>query len=319
MKKSALFIPVAAAAAAMFLFSSLSEEPEPIRVETAEAVTTSRLISVSGDGTLEAYRVRRLGVRGYAEAERIYLNVGDEVAEGQVIMTLRPADEPASALEELVSETDLASLLDGGAAEGSVFADALAERELVSPFDGVLTRLSVAEGEQASPFEAIAEVSDVSRIRARVRLGEEYTGLVEVGMPASVTSGGVKYDAVVIEVSPVVRGSGGITGTSARYCEAVLELYSPDGAVPGASASAVIYAERRTGMLLLPFEAIGQDKNDREYVYVLADGTARLCYVTSGEEFGAQVEILSGVAPGETVIVSAEGELYNGAPVEAEG
>ena len=317
MKKIAFFAVICILALVLFL-SRNNNTDALIHVETVTAQPSSNLICVNASGSLEAYRTRKLGVTSYAVADRIYLNVGDPVAEGQVIMTFNPASAPAisAELDELLATANLSGELSDSV--DSVIADTLSADELVSPFDGVVTSIAISEGEQASPLAAIAEVSDLSRIRARVRLGESDMNVVKVGMPADVTSSGETYSAVVIEVSPVIRTSTGITGSVERYCEAVLELYLPEGATPGSSATATVYAERRTGMVTLPFSAIGQDELNREYVYVVSDGAARMCFVTTGREFGSEVEILSGIYAGEEVIMKSDGSLYNGAPVEVE-
>lgn len=321
MRKTAIFAAICIALLATFILSR-DDGGGAVRVRTEAAERTNSLIYVEASGALEPYRTRRLGAAGYAVAERIFVNVGDPVAEGQVIMTFEAAESPAISADigGMLSSADIEAALGGdiaGAAE-SVLAEAFSAGEIVSPFDGIVTAISLAEGEQASPFEAVAEVSDLSRIRARVKLGEQDFSQVEVGMPAGVTSGGVTYDAVVIEVSPLVRTTVSLTGSSERYCEAVLELYLPEGASPGSSASAVIYTERRSGVITLPFAAIEQDAQNREYVFVNADGVAKLCFVATGKEMGERVEILSGVDAGDEVIVYADGELQNGTSVEVE-
>jgi RND family efflux transporter MFP subunit len=55
--------------------------------------------------------------------------------------------------------------------------------------------------------------------------------------------------------------------------------------------------------------------NDR-YVYVIKDGVAERRIVTLGRQVGQQVEILSGVAEGEEVAITALSKIKNGTSVE---
>lgn len=321
MKKSAILV-ILTAVVCFSLTAFRPEQPAPAAVRTVTAVAGSSLVSVSASGALEPYRTRTLGVAGYAVADRVYLNVGEEVREGQVIMTFAAAENPAAALdiEEIAASADISGLLDGDVASalGDSVADVFSASELVSPFDGVITAINIEEGEQAAPLSVLAEVSDFSRVRARVRLSEEDFAAVSVGMPADVTSGGETFRAVVIEVSPMVRSSSTLTGGSERYGEAVLELYDPSGALVGSSATAKIYTERRSGVISVPFAAVDQDAQNREFVYVLDGGRARIRYVTSGREFGNNLEIASGLSDGEAVIVDASAALTDGCTVEVE-
>ncbi len=321
MKKSAILV-IITAAICLALNSFRPEDTKPISVRTMTAVSGTSLVSVSASGTLEPYRTRTLGVTGYAVADSVYLNVGEDVREGQVIMTFAAAENPSAdlSIEDIAASADISSLLDGDVASaiGGTVADVFSASELVSPFDGVITAINIAEGEQATPLMVLAEVSDFSRVRARVKLSEDDFRAVAVGMPADVTSGGDTYRAVVIEVSPMVRSSSTLTGGSERYGEAVLELYDPSDALIGSSATAKIYTERRSGVITVPFAAVDQDAQNREFVYVLENGRARIRYVTSGRESGSSVELTDGVFDGETIIVDASAALADGCAVEAE-
>lgn len=321
MKKSAILV-IITAAVCLALGSFRPESPKPISVRTMNAVSGTSIISVSANGTLEPYRTRTLGVAGYAVADKVYLNVGENVREGQVIMTFAAAENPAVSLsiEDIAASADISSLLDGDVASaiGGTVADVFSASELVSPFDGVITAINIAEGEQATPLMVLAEVGDFSRVRARVRLSEDDFRSVAVGMPADVLSGGDTYRAVVIEVSPMVRSSSTLTGGSERYGEAVLELYDPSGALIGSSATAKIYTERRSGVITVPFSAVDQDLQNREFVYVLENDRAYIRYITSGRESGNSVELIGGVLDGETIIVDSSAALTDGCIVEAE-
>jgi len=52
-----------------------------------------------------------------------------------------------------------------------------------------------------------------------------------------------------------------------------------------------------------------------EYVFVLQEGKARLRLVKTGAELGGEVEIVSGLEPGERIAITEVSKLVDGQPV----
>jgi hypothetical protein len=71
-----------------------------------------------------------------------------------------------------------------------------------------------------------------------------------------------------------------------------------------------------SGAILIPLKAI-INRDQLTGVYTLSSqNTALLRWVRLGSTLGDQVEVLTGLAKNESFIVSADGKLYNGAPVK---
>jgi multidrug efflux pump subunit AcrA (membrane-fusion protein) len=66
---------------------------------------------------------------------------------------------------------------------------------------------------------------------------------------------------------------------------------------------------------MIPCEALVTQGQLTGVYTVSQSQTALLRWVRLGREYGEQVEVISGLQPGETLIISAEGKLYNGAPL----
>ena len=67
---------------------------------------------------------------------------------------------------------------------------------------------------------------------------------------------------------------------------------------------------------MLPEAAIVTTPTGERAVFKVVDGHAQMSPVTIGTRIPGEVEILSGVEDGETVIVSGQLKVQNGAPVE---
>ena len=68
-------------------------------------------------------------------------------------------------------------------------------------------------------------------------------------------------------------------------------------------------------MVLIPTEAIVNNGQLSGIYTVSQSNTALLRWLRLGRTYGDQVEVLSGLNSDESYIVSAEGKLYNGAPI----
>jgi hypothetical protein len=82
----------------------------------------------------------------------------------------------------------------------------------------------------------------------------------------------------------------------------------------GAPTQVAIDAERHTGVVVLPLAAVVREGGDTA-VFVVSDGKARRQPVMLGLSDATQVEIVSGVSPGDEVIVDGQAGLPDGAPV----
>jgi HlyD family secretion protein len=77
--------------------------------------------------------------------------------------------------------------------------------------------------------------------------------------------------------------------------------------------------EKATKGFTVPSESlVGEGQGKKSAVFVARDGKAHRVPVEIGQDDGVRVEILSGLSPGDHVILRPPGELAEGAPVEAE-
>jgi HlyD family secretion protein len=113
--------------------------------------------------------------------------------------------------------------------------------EIVSPMDGVVTRLPVREGEmvvigvQNMPGTTLMTISDLAEVNAEVKVAEADILRIRVGQPATVTLealSGRELSGEVVEVGasalPVVGG-----GAAAREFRVKVRVKGEGGLRPG--------------------------------------------------------------------------------------
>jgi len=324
--KKTLIILAATLTVLSVMWSSKLIPEKAISVEAIRVERSDILKSITSSGVLKEIRSKKLYPEKNAVIEKIYVNNGDTVTEDQVLMLLRSIKD-ASAYAGTLDEVDTALSNYGidikqiapesfdnylnGDAEDVYFL-------IKSPFCGIVTDLSVSEGESVSSLTACAEVSDMSRIQAIVKIREADITQISAGMPVMVSGESLKssYSGVVLNISPRISEVSSLLGGSGTYGQAVVELYAPDkNMFLGGTITAKIFVARKINSIFLPYEAVDQNSDNKEICYVVSNGRAELREIVTGEDYSQTVEVLDGLQNGELVITSAAEDLYNGAPV----
>lgn len=200
-------------------------------------------------------------------------------------------------------------------ADAARAADVLAKTDVLSPIDGIVTRLPVQEGEmvvigiQNQPGTTLMTVSDLSAIDAEVKVAEADVLRVRNGQGATVTLEalpGVSFPSRVVEVGASALPVTG-TGAAAREFRVKVRLDAPDPRLrPGLTCDAEILTAERPGVLTVPLQAVvvrpDPGRPDRPGVFVQDGRSVRFQPVTTGLIGGLEIEV-AGVNEGTPVVV----------------
>lgn len=210
--------------------------------------------------------------------------------------------------------------------------DVLSKTSIVSPIDGIVSRLRVREGEmvvvgiQNQPGTTLMTISDLGAIDAEVKVAEADVLRVVKDQAAVVTLEalpGRRFPGRVVEIGASALPVSG-TGAAAREFKVVVRLDQPDpGLRPGLTCDAEIVTSERTNVLTVPLQSVVlrpvSPAGERPGIFLLVDGRARFTPVSSGAIGGLDIEV-SGVAEGARVIVGpyqALRDLTDGTLVKA--
>ncbi|MDA1092898.1 MAG: efflux RND transporter periplasmic adaptor subunit [Acidobacteria bacterium] len=208
--------------------------------------------------------------------------------------------------------------------------DVLDKTAIVSPINGVVTRLQVREGEmvvigvQNQPGTTLMTVSDLGEIDAEVKVAEADVLRLELDQPAAVTleaMPGRAFTGRVVEI-----GAGALplegTGAAAREFRVVVRLDRPEpGLRPGLTCDAEITTSRRSDVLTVPLQSVvlrpDDDGTERTGVFVIRDEQAVFTPVPAGIIGGLDIEV-TGIPDGESIVIGPYQvlrELEDGAQV----
>ena len=184
---------------------------------------------------------------------------------------------------------------------------------LTAPFAGTITSRSAQVGQLVSAGATNAQplftVSDISRIRVYVRVPQNASGQIRVGMHAKLDLPeypGRSFDAVLTRTADAVDPASGTV---------LVELQAANGdhaLKPGAYAQVTFPVAGGSNHVQLPASALIVDDKGTRVAVLGSDGKAQFRDVTVGQDNGNQIEIRAGIGPNDRVIDSPPDSLASG-------
>jgi RND family efflux transporter MFP subunit len=239
------------------------------------------------------------------EFERGAFNAEASGAQSRLTAAQRAYDRAVRLADEgIVPRKDV----DQAAAElGAARAAAVTARRaqqlavLRSPVSGVVTRMSAVLGASADAGQVLVEVADPSAFDVVLMLGPTEAGAVRPG--ASVTlSAGEKVGGEALG-SGTVASVGAAVDTTSRSVAIRVAVKTPRRALRlGESVYGEIAVETRPNAVVIPVEALVPEGTGYKVFVVDRAGTAHEREVKVGGRTPTTVEIIDGLAGGETVV-----------------
>ena len=291
-------------------------------------------------------------VVGYLDA--VLVDRGDRVRRGQLLALVRPSDLPdqlAAARHQLAQAQASAALarankeraerlapsgvvsqqelqqneaalanaeaaLQAGQANVGVLATRLGETRIESPLDGAVSARRLDPGALVGPTSGTGAVLTVERddvLRAFVPVNESEAGLVRVGQDVRLTLDafpGREFTGKVVRLAP---GLDPLT----RTLDAEVQLKNPGELRSGMYGRCAIVTAVHSNALVVPAVAV-QISDERQYVYVLQGEKVKRTEVRSGIDGGTWLEVISGLARNDVVVIAGIDGLADGATVQAQ-
>lgn len=197
-------------------------------------------------------------------------------------------------------------------AQKDEIAAKLEKTEITAPFDGVIGLRYISEGGYITSDMLAATIQDVDPIKAEFSIPEKYARLVKIGLPISAQIGedDVEYKGTVFAVESKIDPDTRTIKVRARIPNADRSL------IPGAFARITISLEQMPQALVVPARAIVPEI-DGEKVFVCRDGKATSAKVTTGIRTERDVQIVTGLDSGDSLILTGLLQLTDGRTVKA--
>ncbi|HWP49792.1 MAG TPA: efflux RND transporter periplasmic adaptor subunit [Candidatus Limnocylindrales bacterium] len=253
------------------------------------------------EGTLN--RIRKLYVQGIMPKDRL-----DEAERAYTIARAQYETALANKSQVRAKEQEVASAY--AAREQMKAALTLAEiglsrKVIMAPFSGLITEVSVKQGEFITPGQPIARIVDTSKLYISATIDEADVRKVKVGQEVRVTLDAFPnktFQGVVSEISPVISAKKLETRTSKVKVRLNSEM---EGLMPGLSADIEIIVGKGQNVLYVPTAAI-MERETKKMVFTIEKGKAQRREVRTGLSNWDYTEILDGLKEGEQIITTLD-------------
>jgi RND family efflux transporter MFP subunit len=182
---------------------------------------------------------------------------------------------------------------------------------VLAPFDGVVTERRVDPGALATPGLPLLTVEEAGHYRLEVTVDERDLKYVQLGKTVAAafdSLDGPPLSSKIVQIVPAAD-------PASRSFIVKLDLPQVSGLRSGLFGRAA-FSRGQKEAVAVPAGAV-LDRGQLQSVYVVAGGNiATLRYVTLGSRTDGQVEVLSGLAPGDLVIADPAGRDLAGKRVE---
>lgn len=321
----------------------------PVTVSSVAAENNSPFLTASGK--IEAANSATLSTRMMGFVDKVYVNVGEKVSKGQLLVSINNADLSAKQAQTTAGITEAQAAFNNAEKDYQRFQNLFAEKSasqkelddqqarfemakarlegakqmknevqsqfayvnLRAPFDGVITNKFIEAGDMANPGVPLISVEGPGNFEVIASVPESEISKIVSGTKVQVLvkSSEKTIPGIVTEVSTSAKSTGG------QYLVKVALDKTDAGILSGMYARVQFPIQRQTdeNMVLVPQDALVKRGQLNGIYTVSQSNTALLRWLRLGRTFGDNVEVLSGLSADENYIISSEGKLYNGAKI----
>ena len=297
---------------------------EPVETTVLKKTTISRVLEFST--TLQGYQTVNIAPSISGRIEHIFVEVGTRVKQGDMLVRMDQNQYNTTKLTYTnlaIEMKRMESLKESGAVAAQAYDQTKLSYDQVvenlafiekntfvkAPFSGVISAKNYEDGELYAG-QPVLVLTQLGTLKALINIPETYFPLVKAGMKLDIESDtypGEKFPASIEIVYPTVDASSHTFQAKLRIANASNKLR------PG------MYVKTSMGMgeaeaFVVPYQTVLRLTGSNErYVYVDDGGVAKRVFVTLGQRFDENVEIIGeGIEEGTKVVTLGEARLVDG-------
>lgn len=305
--------------------SGPKEELQPIAA-TAVTIEPQMLDSVlSASGTLSSRNTSLLSSKVMGRVVELTVNEGDSVKKGRLLVKIDSGEIRAQAYQAQAAysnaklhyerikrlyeekaatqmEMEQATLGFESARAGLNAAKAMESyTAITAPISGRIVERRINLGEMALPGQPILKIEDNANLRLEVTLKEQDLRFVHPGQPATVRIDALPGREIMGRVAQVVPAA----DVRTHSFIAKIDIPADRSLITGMYGKAFFTVGKREA-ILVPHSAVVQRAGLTGVYIVSHEGNALFQMVQLGEEAGENVEAITGLKPGDRVVVDSQ-------------
>lgn len=324
-----MLLPMLAACGSRQDETAPTDTDERAIVDIDRASVRSVPESRSYTANVEAENLNNISPAMANRIRRIHVDVGDHVSRGQVLVELdaATADQQRISLENTETEYNraLELLRIGAGTQRSVdqlkaqldaaraqYRNTMDNTVLRSPISGVVTARNYDDGDMTGQLPVLTVGQVTPSVKVTINVNENDLSRVSRGMPVDITFDafpGESFSGKITRLQPAVD-------VATRTFQAEVSVANPGGRIlPGMFARADINLGEHQRVVVPDRAVVKQTGSNGKYVYVYHNGTVSFNKVELGQRLDDAYELISGVNDGDTVVITGQTRLADGAAV----
>lgn len=314
-------------------------------VEVKKATIGPIAASISTTGTIQGIQEATITAKTSGRIQYLSVNDGSYVTAGQTLVELDAAEiraqidqalanrnqavanrdnarinadrlnnlfkEDAAARQQLDNANTQYYVYDAQVAQATatmnLYQAQLANTVLTAPFSGYIFNKRVVMGDMASPNLPLMTLVDTSKVKVEINIGENDIAKLAIGQPVTFTVDaypGQTFTGTLSELSPAAD-------LKNRTFKVWILADNPDQKLRSGMFARVNLPYKQIGQVItIPKDALVV-RDQKPYVFVIQDGSAKLTPVIPGLENDTDIEIISGLAPDTSVSIWGHENLHD--------
>lgn len=182
--------------------------------------------------------------------------------------------------------------------------------QIRAPFNGFVTKKFVEEGHMATPGSPILTVESGAQLKVVAKIPESELSYVKTGDTVALKSesAGVKTQGVVSHINP-----SSLAGN--LQFEATIQLTEPLRALKSGMYAEIESKKNLRKKVLVEKEAVFHQGQLTGVYTINNQNKTSIRWIRLGKSDGDKVEVLSGLTPGETIVLKSPAKLQSGLAV----
>jgi len=295
----------------------------PISVEVVITKTRLLVAAIEVSGTLLANESTEIHPEVSGKLVQLNVKEGTFVSQGALLaklydgdlqaqkrkleVQLKIAQQTESRQEQLLKiqgisqqEYDLSLLqVHNLNADIDIINEAIRKTEIRSPFSGKLGFKNISPGAFITPATIISTVSQVSQLKLQFTVPEKYSSQIKNGQDINFTvDGSAKTNHAHVSATEVFIEE----NTRSLSVRAIVKSQDPF-LIPGAFAKVKIELGKNEKAIMIPTEAV-VPQGRKKQIFRFISGKSMVTEITTGVRDSSNIQVLSGLNLGDTVITT---------------
>lgn len=193
------------------------------------------------------------------------------------------------------------------------------QKAIKAPFNGVAGISRVDLGQYLQPGTVVATFQDLSSMRVDFRVPEQFADKLKVGQPVrvGVDENSLNFAGTILGIDPRVDPQ-----TRLLSVQAVVTENKDEAILPGQFLQVRVQLPTENNVMTVPQTALVSSLYG-DYVFAVEDQKkdgkdikqVKQVFVKAGRRDGGLVEIVSGLKPGQLIVVAGQNKLQSGGTV----